>query len=403
MDFHYSAVGANGQSVAGQINATSEDEALRQLQAQGLVPVSLDAGGATQFGKGQAAARRRPASAQDKRLVMRELATLLKAGVPLGESVESLALAHADSAVGVAFGRMQGALREGLRFSAALSDSGLALPGYVTQMTAAAEMTGKLAEALSDAATQMEYEERMRQEMRNALIYPAVLVFSGIGATLLTFLVVVPKFANMLKNSKAEIPALSVWVLHTGLFVKENLLWLALGTLAVVLATLAALSKPEMRAQLLERTARLPLVGRWLLEIEMGRWSALLGILLENKVPIVRAMELAQEAVRLATMRFKLELALRDLRAGHRLADALAKSNLFAPTGLNLIRVGERTGQLAMMLRTLATLYETAAKERMKRFLILLEPVAILLIGAVIGTIMIAIMMAITGLTTAPK
>ena len=93
----------------------------------------------------------------------------------------------------------------------------------------------------------------------------------------------------------------------------------------------------------------------------------------------------------------------RELRAGKRLADALAGSGLFAPTGLNLVRVGERSGQLAMMLRTLATLYESAARERMKRFLILLEPVAILLIGAVIGTIMIAIMMAITGLTTAPR
>ena len=114
-------------------------------------------------------------------------------------------------------------------------------------------------------------------------------------------------------------------------------------------------------------------------------------------------MELAQEAIRLGDMRFKLELALRELRAGKRLADALAGSGLFAPTGLNLVRVGERSGQLAMMLRTLATLYESAARERMKRFLILLEPVAILLIGAVIGTIMIAIMMAITGLTTAPR
>ena len=108
---------------------------------------------------------------------------------------------------------MQGSLRGGLRFSQALADSGLVLPPYVTQMTAAAELTGKLAGALDDAATQMEYDDRMRQEMRNALIYPAVLVLSGIGATLLAFLVVVPKFANMLKSSKADLPALSVWVL----------------------------------------------------------------------------------------------------------------------------------------------------------------------------------------------
>ena len=173
--------------------------------------------------------------------------------------------------------------------------------------------------------------------------------------------------------------------------------------LLLVLAAVVVFARPQARAWAWERLAHVPLVGRWLREIEIGRWAALLGILLENRVPIVRAMELAQDAIRLGDMRFKLELALRELRAGKRLADALAGSGLFAPTGLNLVRVGERSGQLAMMLRTLATLYESAARERMKRFLILLEPVAILLIGAVIGTIMIAIMMAITGLTTAPR
>ena len=399
MDFQYSAAGSAGQVVNGSISAGSEAEALQLLQQQGLVPMALAAAGPAQ-------ARRRArgtASAQDKRLVVRELATLLKAGVPLGEAVESLALAHADSSVGPAFAHMQGSLRGGLRFSQALADSGLVLPPYVAQMTAAAELTGKLAEALADAATQMEYDDRMRQEMRNALIYPAVLVLSGIGATLLTFLVVVPKFANMLKSSKADLPALSVWVLQTGLFVKANLLWIGLAALALVLAGVVVFARPQARAWAWERLAHVPLVGRWLREIEIGRWAALLGILLENRVPIVRAMELAQEAIRLGDMRFKLELALRELRAGKRLADALAGSGLFAPTGLNLVRVGERSGQLAMMLRTLATLYESAARERMKRFLILLEPVAILLIGAVIGTIMIAIMMAITGLTTAPR
>ena len=380
--------------VSGHLSAGSQAEAVRLLQQQGLTPTLL------QVDAVAGAKKRGRASPQDRRLVMRELATLLKAGVPLGEAVESLAGAHAASQIGDAFSRVHAALRGGARFSAALADSGLVLPAYVFQMAAAAEMTGKLAAALADAATQMEYEERVQQEMRNALIYPSVLVVSGIGATLLTFIVVVPKFANLLKNSRADLPLLSVWVLQLGLFVKENLLWLGLGALALIFSGVAAFSRPGVRVWVWQVLARAPLVGRWLVEIEIGRWSALLGILLENRVPIVRAMELAQEAVRLDEMRFKLRLALRDLRAGKRLADALTSTSMFAPTGLNLIRVGERSGELATMLRTLATLYGTAASERMKRFLILLEPAAILIIGGVIGTIMIAIMMAITGLST---
>ena len=397
VEFRYQATGAAGQMVNGRLPAASEAEAVRLLQQKGLTPTLLELDAAVGAGK------RARASAQDRRLVVRELAVLLKAGVPLGEAVESLAGAHAASQVGEAFSRVHAALRGGARFSAALSDSGLVLPGYVFQMAAAAEMTGKLAAALADAATQMEYEERVRQEMRNALIYPSVLVASGIGATLLTFIVVVPKFANLLKNARADLPLLSVWVLQLGLFVKENLLWLGLGALALLFSGVAAFARPGVRAWAWRALARAPLFGRWLVEMEIGRWAALLGILLENRVPIVRAMELAQEAVRLDEMRFKFQLALRDLRAGKRLADALASTAMFAATGLNLIRVGERSGELASMLRTLATLYETAASERMKRFLILLEPAAILLIGAVIGTIMIAIMMAITGLSTSVR
>ena len=399
MDFRYQAVNAEGQAADGRLSAGGRTEALRLLQQQGLTATVLESAGA----QGAPAIKvRGKASAQDKRLVMRELATLLKAGVPLGEAVESLADAHAASQVGAAFVRVHAALRAGERFSGALSGAGLVLPDYVVQMASAAEMTGKLADALADAATQMEYEERVREEMRNALIYPSVLVFSGIGATLLIFVVVVPKFANLLKNSRADIPLLSAWVLQAGMFVKEYLLWLGLGTAGLIFAGIAAFSNPQVRMRAWERLAHLPLVGRWLVEIETGKWAALLGILLENRVPIVRAMELAQEAVRLVYMRVKLQGALRDIRAGKRLADALAATGILVPTGINLIRVGERSGALAPMLRTLATLYESAARERLKRFLILLEPAAILLIGVVIGTIMIAIIMAITGLSTSP-
>lgn len=397
MEFRYQATGVGGQLVSGRLPASNLAEAARLLQQQGLTPILLELD--TALGN----KKRGRASNQDKRLVVRELATLLKAGVPLGEAVESLSGAHASSQVGEAFARVHAALRGGARFTAALSNSGMVLPDYLFQMTAAAEMTGKLAEALADAATQMEYEERVQQEMRNALIYPSVLVASGIGATLLTFIVVVPKFANLLKNSRADLPWLSIWVLQTGLFVKEHLVWLTLGVVALVALGITVFSRPKARARLWMRLAAVPLLGRWLVDLEIGRWAALLGILLENRVAIVRAMELAQDAVRLDELRLKLQGALRDLRAGKRLAEALASTAMFAPTGLNLIRVGERSGELAGMLRTLATLYETAASVRMKRFLILLEPAAILMIGGVIGTIMIAIMMAITGLSSSVR
>lgn len=399
MEFRYEAANAEGQILQGQLSAASERELIQLLRDQHLTPISV----AAIAGAGARASlmrRERKASTEETTQVIRELGTLLAAGVPLAESVESTAQAHAASSIGPAFARVYAQLRGGEALSDALRASELELPAYLYQLVAAGELTGKLAAALHSAADQMDYEQRVRSEMRNALIYPGVLVASGIGATLLIFILVVPKFANMLKSSKANLPDISVWVLKSGLFVKQNLLWFGLGAAGLFMGAALLLSMPAVRARLREVASRLPVIGDWLVNAELGRWAAMLGSLLANKVPIVRAMELAQEGVRLGSVSARLQMAVRDLRSGKKLADSLAMHRTVSPMGINLVRVGERTGELPEMLRTLGRLYETASRDRMKRFLILFEPLAILVVGGVIGFIMVAIMLAITSFST---
>ncbi|MGZ8242365.1 type II secretion system F family protein [Methylomagnum sp.] len=396
MDFKYRAINAQGQTVQGRLEARDQNEAARLLQQQGLTPIALDRDQPAAAARG----RKKSAKAQDKALVIRELGILLRSGVPLAEAVASIGQTHGDSPIGLGFEEVNARLRSGGSLTQALREAKFGFPDYVLQLAAAGEMTGKLAEALLSAADQMDYELKISQEMRNALIYPSILVFSGVAATLLVFIVVVPKFANMLKSGRAEVPALSAWVLKIGLFVKENLFWLGLGTVGTLFALAVLLSKEEYRQKLMELLVRLPIIGDWLIQTETGRWASMFGTLLENRVPIVNAMELAYGGVRINSLKHQFQQALRDLRGGRKLGDALATTRVLSLTGLNLIRVGERSGELAPMLRTLAMLHENAGRERLKRFLILLEPMAILLIGGVLGTIMIAIMMAITSIST---
>lgn len=395
MDFQYRAANVQGQVLTGQISALDDREAMRLLQQQNLTPISIVS--ATQSAA-PAQASNKKASAQDKTLVMQELTTLLNAGVPLAESVDSIGMAHAGTSVGAAFTRALSALRRGERFSDALRATELEFPEYLYQLVAAGELTGKLGLSLQTAVTQMEYEDRMRQEMRNALTYPAILVVSGISATLLVFVVVVPKFANLLKGNTASIPWLSKWVISTGMFVQAHLLWVGLISLALVMGAVVLLRNPVMRSHGFEWLVRMPILGQWLSETEMGRWASMLSALLENRVPIVTAMELALKGVKITTMRNSLLQVLREVRSGTRFADALATNRALGATGINLVRVGERSGELAPMLRALSTLYENAGRDRMKRFLLLLEPVAILLIGSIIGVIMVAIMLAVTSM-----
>lgn len=397
MLYRYQAINRQGKTLKGRIEAPGEAEAIKLLQGQELTPIDLErAAESTKFELFQGSKR---ASIQDRILSIRELATLLAAGVPLAEAVESLSRAHAGTLMGDYAGKLYSALRNGQQLSQAMRESGVEYKDYVYQLIAAGELTGRLAPAMHAAADQLEYEEKMRQEMRNALIYPSILVLSGIAATLLIFIVVVPKFANMLKNSRANLPDISVWVLKTGLFVKTNLTWFGIGAMALVMLATVAANNPSIRRGLMEGLSKMPLFGPWLKDSEIGRWASMLGTLLENRVPIVKAMELAEAGVGLYSIQHQLQLAVRDLRAGKKLADALAVHHTVSPLGINLIRVGERAGELPGMLRTLATLYENASRERMKRFLILLEPIAILTIGCVIGFIMVAIMLAITSLS----
>ncbi len=396
MAYRYEASSAGGNIIEGQIEAPNEPEAMRLLRQQGLTPISLLAIETQGIKKNNGG---KTVGAQEKMLMVRELATLLAAGVPLVEAIQSMGEALGNSSTGIAATQIYQVLRGGGTLSAALLESNIDFPDYLIQLVSAGEMTGKLANSLHHGADQMEYEQKIRQEMRNALTYPGVLMTSGILATLLIFVVVVPKFAGLLKNSKGKLPDISVWVLQTGLFVKENLLILGIVGAALVAALTSILSRPSIRQKLWDGLAKMPLIGSWLVETEIGRWAGMLSTLLENKVPIIKAMELAQGGVQISLLKQQLGLSVKDLKGGKSLADALGLHRTLNPMGLNLVRVGERTGELSTTLKTLSVLHTNAGHERMKRFLILLEPITILLIGSVIGLIMAAIMMAITSLS----
>jgi general secretion pathway protein F len=394
--FTYRALDAQAARHTGQLEAEDAPAAVRELMRRGLTPLDVDAAGQS----ATVPSGRRRITASDRIALVQELATLLGAGISLAEALPSLASAHAASALGLALARVDRDVRGGQRLSEALRASGLALPPDVLALVQAGEASGALARALADGATQMEHERQVGQELRNALIYPAVLVFAGIAAVLIIFIGVVPRFASLLNNARAEVPLLSRWIIETGVFVKDHLLGFGLGAAGLVMVLTVTLATPAYRARALEAASHLPLLGPWLLRLDIGRWATVLGTLLANRVPIIEALALSAGALRLARLRNDLAGAARELERGRTLADVLAAQGWFPPARLNLIRVGERSGELPRMLATLGAMETDTARTLQKRALALIEPAAILIIGVVIGVIMVAVMMAITSLNT---
>jgi general secretion pathway protein F len=132
------------------------------------------------------------------------------------------------------------------------------------------------------------------------------------------------------------------------------------------------------------------------MEAETARWSATMSTLLGNRVSLLRALELAEQSIQLPSLRARLAQVTKAVRTGTSLSQALQDHEALTPTGHNLIRAGERSGEVANMLRSLAKLLEDSGRLRMKRFLLLIEPLAILIIGAVIGIIITGVILAIT-------
>ena len=392
--FRYKALNADGALLDGSLDAGDERAAARQLERRGLTAVSLVAEGAKAHAPGTPARRRRLRQ-QDLVIAFHELATMLQSGVALAEAVGAQTGGSHHPQLLAGFEAIGHGLRRGQAFSDALAAIKLPLPGYFLTLVRAGEQAGMLAQALADGVAQLEYDLQVRGEIRQALTYPAVLVTAGLGAVVMMFTFVVPKFASLL-NRSTDLPWLAWAVLHGGMFARNNILWLlALLGVAAVLAW-RSLADPAKRAAWHERIERLPVVGPWRVESETASWASVLATLLGNRVPLLDALELAQSGVHSPRRRRQLQEATRSVRTGTPLADALEAQAALTATGYNLIRVGERSGELPAMLRSLARLCANAGRTRMKQFLALLEPLAILVIGGVIGLIMTGIILAIT-------
>ncbi len=397
--FTYSALSSLGQSVSGELIAEHERAALRELKRRGLTPLSLAIA---------ARARRRLLTwtrqprPEDHIRLANELAVLVEAGVSLSEAIEIASRSPVYNIFGDALGGLGRDLRRGLSVPDAVRANITTFPVYVYQLLEAGNQTGMLTGALKDASLQMQFDERVRKDIRNALIYPMFLIMMGTAATLFIFLFVVPRFAGMMKGRLQLMPPFSRGIFLVGLFLRDNIVSVAGLALVLVVALVLLFRRPSVRARLRELAVRLPVLGHMLVEAEAGRWTAMLATLLQNRVPLVQSLSLARDSLLLESFKAQLAQVERAVRGGSGLGAALADYRIFDESLVNLINVGERSGRLADMLKSAANLAEQKGRDRIKRLMALLEPVSILVIGCMIGVIVISLFTAITSINNVP-
>lgn len=393
MVFSYEAIDFQGQTLNGEIEALNEIEAIRTLQSRNLKTISVKTAE-----KKRTFFKSVKSTEKDVLLSLHEMATLLESGVSVAEVIDAQANSDYPKELSDSYSELAFNIRKGNSFSAALKEANFKIPDYMHVLSEAGELSGSLGKSLSEGVKQFEFELKMKRELKSALLYPAILVVFGLAAILFVFIFVVPRFASLLKNN-TDLPWLSELVLSVGLFVAQNSTLVGSVIIFCMIAVSILWRQSNVRAFFLAAMERLPIIGVWLTERDVAGWSSLMAALLSSKCELIKALELSARSMSSIARRGRMTLVIKDVRSGKSLADSLEKNRVLTPAGYNLVRSGEKTGRVDFMIRSLANLYSEGVKKRMEDVLAIVEPLAILLIGGVIGTVMLGIILAMTSVS----
>ncbi len=395
--FHYRGVARTGEVVAGTLETADQAAAIQRLQAQGTMPIKVEerAPSALMALLETEITPRGALSATDRIALTRTLATLTGAGLPLDRALSIAERLGTSAAVRAVAGRLLEAVREGARLADALDREPRAFPALYRSVVRAGEAGAALEVTLARLADTLEEQAKRRGELRSALIYPAFLLVTAVGAVAILLAYVVPTFEPLLEDAGVEPPAITQAVIAAGNVVSAGWPFMLAGALGAGLAISIALRRPAIRLSWHGHALNAPVIGRLWRKLETARLCRLLGTLLENGVALPASLRLVAQAMDNAAFAEEIRRVTPEVEAGRGMAEPLARGGLLPPLALQLLQVGEESGQLTPMLLKAAGIFETEAKREFDQALALLTPVLTLVMGILIAVIISSILFAL--------
>jgi general secretion pathway protein F len=397
--YSYKAYDENGGRLVGVIDSETREAALEALLRQGRYALELVEGGgpgpALPWWQREVFSSRR-LSQQNIALLTRELATLVKAELPIDEA---LRIVHLQPLISprtrAAVASVLARVLDGAALSEALSAQNGAFPEYYWRIVHAGEASGTLGTALDDLAHLLDRSMEFRSRIVSALIYPATLLIAAAAALIIVLMILIPTIAPMFKEAGKEPPALIGGLIAIQDFLTGHwLVTLLLSTL--LLAGLVALFRQRAWRRLRDRMVlRLPLISGLVENGQTAVFARTLGSMIKSGVPMLRALAVAADALRNLAMSEAVHACANDMREGGGLVASLGKSALFPELSLRLIGVGEQSGQLDTMLGRVADIYEGALQRQLDRITTLLTPILTIVIGIVVGGLILSVIGAI--------
>jgi general secretion pathway protein F len=392
--FTYKAVTPSGETLTGEMEAPSADLVVAHIQETGNIPVQ-----AREVSSGLRLETlfrgRQNLNQREIGDVTGQLATLLGAGLPLDRSLGILVELAENERVERTLSKIRDRVREGVSLSEALEERHGVFSRFYVNMVRAGEMGGALDQTLARLSEYLERSKELKDSVISALIYPALLVVLAIASLMLLMVYVIPQFTPMFEDFGGELPWLTQIVIAIGDLLK-NFWW---GLLAIALVALlwfrGQMRKPATRLKWDRRFLRLKWIGDAIAKIEMARLARTTGTLLVNGVPLLSAISIARNVMTNTELREDVGEAAKNVKTGAPLARALDESGHFPRLALQMINVGEETGQLDEMLLKVADTYDREVRTTIDRLMAMLVPALTLGLAAVIGIIVMSVLMAI--------
>ncbi|MBM4205026.1 MAG: type II secretion system protein GspF [Gammaproteobacteria bacterium] len=399
--FEYTALDTSGKERRGVVEGDSQRQARQALRDQGLTPLEVNPAAEISKSKVPVFTLRRSLNRMDRVLITRQLATLIRASLPLEEALFAIAQQSDKQSVNALVMGIRSKVLEGFSLAASLAEFPGSFPPIYRSTIASGEQSGHLDDVLENLA---EYLERQYESSRNvemALIYPVTLLVLAIIIVAALMVYVVPDMVEVIQNTGQELPVMTAVLISISSFLADW--WWAVvgGVILLVITVRQMLMQPDIREKVDRQLLHLPLLRRITRSANAARYANTLSILGGSGVPLVDGMTIAQEVVSNTHLKKRLSHATQKVSEGSSLRAALDTVGYFPPMLLHMVASGEASGELDAMLNRVAIHQQSEVERIVATIVSLFQPAMLILMGGVVFFIVLAVLLPILNMNQA--
>ena len=393
--FTYKAKDNKGDIITGSLDVENRAVVTTRLQSMGYFPIDIKSdepsgtGKLAQLSKGRTARIR----GNDLTHFYRQMSDLIGAGVPLVKALSIVRSQTPNPSLQTILGQVNSDVQGGDTFARALEKHPQCFTKLTVALVRAGEAGGLLDQTLNRIADYAESQDELRSKIKSAMAYPVIMLLFGVIAVIVLLTYVMPKVLDIFKELDQTLPIITQMLMDFTGFLRKYWIPLLVGAIMTVAALRRYIRTDRGAHQYHMFLLNIPKMGDLLLKREIAAFARTLGSLLRNGVPILNALSISAEVMTIRPIRDEIEKIPEGITQGAGMAPTLRSSPLFPPVVVNMVAIGEETGQLPDVLLRVADSYETQVERAIKTMTSIIEPIIILVLGLIVFVIVLAMLL----------